>query len=61
MPSVDPPSSPPPLADYPVREYVAAMAAELAHMSRMDGDATLAQALELAVEIAARPKPVEPT
>lgn len=32
-------------ADYPVREYVAAMAVELASMARWDGDEKLASAL----------------
>jgi hypothetical protein len=34
------------MADYPVREYVAAMASELATMARWDGDEQLASALE---------------
>jgi hypothetical protein len=39
-------------ADYPVREYVAAMAVELASMARWDGDETLASALEVAADMA---------
>lgn len=39
-------------ADYPVREYVAAMAAELASMARWDGDEKLASALETAADMA---------
>lgn len=46
------PVSSPDLADYPVREYVAAMAAELATMARWDGDERLASALEMAVDLA---------
>jgi len=40
------------LADYPVREYVSAMARELAHMARWDGDERLAAALEAASVLA---------
>jgi len=39
-------------ADYPVREYVAAMAVELASMARWDGDEKLASALETAADMA---------
>lgn len=46
---------PPDLLDYPVREYVGAMASELAQMARWDGDETLANALDLAAELAAQP------
>jgi hypothetical protein len=42
------------LADYPVREYVAAMAAELALMARWDGDEALAAALDAVSQQAAR-------
>lgn len=45
-------SPPPDLTDYPVREYVAAMAAELAGMARWDGDEKLASALDIAVGLA---------
>ncbi|MNI32145.1 hypothetical protein D3C77_253410 [compost metagenome] len=45
----------PDLTDYPVREYVAAMAAELAGMARWDGDEELASLLEGAAERARRP------
>lgn len=41
-------------ADYPVREYVAAMAVELASMARWDGDEKLASALETAADMARR-------
>lgn len=40
------------VADYPVREYVAAMAVELASMARWDGDEKLASALETAADMA---------
>ena len=42
------------LSDYPIREYVASMAAELAAMALEDGDGLLAQTLELAVRLAQR-------
>lgn len=48
------------LADYPMREYVAAMAAELAVMARWDGDEALAAALEAASQQAAQ-QPVSST
>ena len=51
----DLPSSPPDLSDYPVREYVASMAAELAAMALEDGDGLLAQTLDVAVQLARRP------
>lgn len=35
-------------SEYPVREYIAAMARELAQMARWDGDETLAVLLEAA-------------
>ena len=44
--------TPPDLADYPVREYVAGMAAELAGMARWDGDEALAAVLEGAAQMA---------
>ncbi|MFK0299340.1 hypothetical protein ACIQTU_08980 [Brevundimonas sp. NPDC090276] len=44
-------------ADYPVREYVAAMAGELASMARWDGDEKLAYALEVAADMARREAP----
>jgi hypothetical protein len=44
-------------ADYPVREYVAAMAVELAGMARWDGDEILASALEVAAAMARRAAP----
>lgn len=44
----------PDLTDYPVREYVAAMAAELAGMARWDGDERLAGLLESAAAAARR-------
>lgn len=40
---------------YPIREYVGAMAAELARMAAHEGDPTLAEALDLAASIARRP------
>ncbi|MGO4411070.1 MULTISPECIES: hypothetical protein [unclassified Brevundimonas] len=46
------PVSPPDMADYPVREYVAAMARELATMARWDGDEQLASALDVAADLA---------
>ncbi|MGH7026823.1 hypothetical protein [Brevundimonas sp.] len=42
----------PDLTDYPVREYVTAMALELARMARWDGDEALAGALEAASTMA---------
>lgn len=47
----------PDLTDYPVREYVAAMAAELAGMARWDGDERLAGLLESAADMARRTTP----
>ncbi|HEY1071366.1 hypothetical protein [Brevundimonas sp.] len=44
----------PDLNDYPVREYVTAMALELARMARWDGDEVLAGALEAASAMASR-------
>ncbi|QYF88176.1 hypothetical protein [Brevundimonas sp. PAMC22021] len=41
--------------DYPVRDYVAAMAGELARMARWDGDERLACLLEAAADVASRP------
>jgi hypothetical protein len=41
--------------EFPVREYVGAMAAELAQMARWDGDETLACALDIAADLASRP------
>ena len=41
-------------ADFPVREYVGAMAAELAQMARWDGDEHLGGLLDAAAEAAAR-------
>lgn len=43
-------------SDYPVHDYIAAMTRELAQMARWDGDPQLAKALDLASEIAARPR-----
>lgn len=44
-------------AEYPVRGYIADMAADLARMARWDGDEQLASALELVVRLAAeRPR-----
>ena len=52
---VDASAASPDLSDYPVREYVASMAAELAVMAREDGDWLLAQTLDIAVQLARRP------
>ncbi|MNE47581.1 hypothetical protein D3C80_1419930 [compost metagenome] len=49
--------SPPDLTDYPVREYVAGMAGELASMARWDGDEKLAEALEAAADMARQAAP----
>lgn len=46
--------------DYPVRDYVAAMAGELARMARWDGDERLACVLEAAADLASRPSPAAP-
>ena len=43
--------------DYPVRDYVGAMAGELARMARWDGDERLACLLEVAADLASRPAP----
>lgn len=48
------------LGNYPVREYIRAMATELAQMALWDGDAALAQSLEAAARLANVPKPVDP-
>ena len=54
-----PNGSPP--EDYPVREYIAAMATELAQMARWDGDEPLGCALDVAARLAAEPAPrIEP-
>lgn len=45
-------SSSPDLMDYPVREYVAAVATELAGMARGDGDEKLACVLDVAADLA---------
>lgn len=42
-------------AEFPVREYVGAMAAELAQMARWDGDERLGDLLDKAAKMAARP------
>lgn len=47
----------PDLTDYPVREYVAAMAMELAGMARWDGDERLAGILENSADMARRTAP----
>ncbi|MBD7940338.1 hypothetical protein [Brevundimonas guildfordensis] len=52
-----PRASGPDLSDYPVREYVAAMATELAGMARWDGDERLAGLLERAADAARRAAP----
>ena len=43
------------LKDYPVREYVAALARELATLARFDGDEALGKLLDGAAEAAERP------
>lgn len=43
--------------EYPVREYIAGMACELAQMARWDGDEVLAVLLEAAVARAEGPRP----
>ena len=48
---------PPDMTNYPVREYVAALAAELATMARWDGDERLASALDTAADLARRQAP----
>ena len=46
----------PPLPDeYPVREYVGAMAAELAQMARWNGDEPLARLLDAAAALSHQP------
>lgn len=44
-------------AEYPVREYIAGMAHELAQMARWDGDEVLAGLLEAATTRAETPRP----
>lgn len=57
MPATVKPAPPdgPDLSDYPMREYVAVLSAELALMAREDGDPLLAKTLEVAAELARRP------
>ena len=43
--------------EYPVRDYVGSMSAELARMARWDGDEALARVLEAAVRLAEQPAP----
>ena len=43
------------LAEFPVREYIGAMAMELAQMARWDGDETLGKLLDSAASLAAEP------
>ena len=43
--------------DFPVREYICAMAAELAQMARWDGDEGLGRLLDAATDAAAQ-KPI---
>ncbi len=43
------------LKDYPVREYIAALATELAQMARFDGDESLGASLDVAASLARRP------
>lgn len=51
------PLPPPETTNYPVREYVAALATELATMARWDGDERLASALDAAADMARRQAP----
>ncbi|MFN7388206.1 hypothetical protein [Brevundimonas sp.] len=44
--------------EYPVREYIGAMAVELAQMARWDGDEDLGRLLDAAVARAGEPAPV---
>ena len=49
-------------SDFPVREYIGAMALELAQMARWDGDEALARVLDSAASLAGETlvrKPVE--
>ncbi len=46
------PSAPP---EFPVREYIGAMALELGQMARWDGDETLARLLDSAAALAGEP------
>ena len=49
-------------SEFPVREYIGAMALELAQMARWDGDEALARVLDSAASLAAETlvrKPVE--
>ena len=41
--------------EFPVREYIGAMALELAQMARFDGDEALARLLDAAAALAAEP------
>lgn len=43
--------------EYPVREYIGTMAAELARMARWDGDEALAHVLEAATRLCEQPAP----
>lgn len=43
--------------DYPVREYIGAMAVELAQMARWDGDEALGCALDVVARLAGDPAP----
>jgi len=42
-------------AEFPVREYIGAMALELAQMARFDGDEALARLLDAAATLAGEP------
>lgn len=44
-------------ADYPVRDYIGAMSAELARMARWDEDEALARVLEAAARMCEQPAP----
>ena len=43
------------IRDHPVREYISALAGELAQMARVDGAPELAAVLEVAATLAQRP------
>ena len=46
--------------EFPVREYIGAMALELAQMARWDGDEVLGRLLDSAATLAAQPVEHEP-
>lgn len=56
-PARQPKNSPHEAVEYPVREYIAGLAKELAQMARWDGDDCLAALLDIAVARAEGPRP----